>query len=372
MKALLEMPSPTNSLASLRIFYDSVESHIRGLSSLGKSEHSYGGILVPVPLGKLSPDIRRNLAREHSNSQWILADLMTAILKEIRVLESGLYDSHNPMSRSTATSLHINSSDPAKKQHRDNDNKKRQQQCVFCKKNHSAHNCDVVTDYQKRINIVKEGRLCYNCLAHHRMSQCTSKFRCRKCKQKHHTSLCSSDSPTKGTTPEKKNASDDTPTTTTGGFLTPASCSEAPQTPTCLLKTAVAPIVAGNTRSQANILFDEGAQQSFISAEMANELQISPTSTTDIAMASFVTTSATIQKLGVTTVEVKTESGELIPISVLIVPSITAPIQNLVSTSVYTMPHLRDLKLAHPITSDKNFKISLLIGTDHYWSFVED
>ena len=139
---------------------------------------------------------------------------MTTILKEIRVLESGLYDSHNPMSRSTAASLHINSSDPVKKQHRDNDNKKRQQQCV-------SHNCDVVTDYQKRINIVKEGHLCYNCLAHHRVSQCTSKFRCRKCKQKHLTSLCSSDSPTKGTTPEKKNASDDTPTTTTGGSTGP-------------------------------------------------------------------------------------------------------------------------------------------------------
>ena len=130
---------------------------------------------------------------------------------------------------------------------------------MFCKINHSAHNYDVVTDYQKRINIVKEGHLCYNCLAHHRVSQFTSKFCCRKCKKKHHTSLCSSDSPTKSTTPEKKNTSDDTPTTTTGGFLTPASCSEAPQTSTCLLKTAVAPIVAGNTRSQAYILFDEGA-----------------------------------------------------------------------------------------------------------------
>ena len=69
MKALLEMPSPTNSLASLRIFYDSVESHIRGLSSLGKSEHSYGEILVPILFGKLSSDIWRNLACEHPNSQ---------------------------------------------------------------------------------------------------------------------------------------------------------------------------------------------------------------------------------------------------------------------------------------------------------------
>ena len=116
MKALLEMPSPTSNLASLRIFYDSVEGHIRGLSSLGKSEHSYGDILVPILMGKLPSDIRRNLAREHSNSQWILADLMAALLKEIRVLESGLYDSHNPMSRSTAASFYINSLEPLKKQ----------------------------------------------------------------------------------------------------------------------------------------------------------------------------------------------------------------------------------------------------------------
>ena len=119
MKALLEMPSPTNNFASLYIFYDAVESHIRGLSM---SEHSYGDILIPVLLGKLSPDICRNLTYENFNSQWILADLMTTIVKEISVLESGLYNSHNPMSRSIATSLNINSSDPVKKQHLDNNN----------------------------------------------------------------------------------------------------------------------------------------------------------------------------------------------------------------------------------------------------------
>ena len=113
--------------------------------------------------------------------------------------------------------------------------------CV-CKKNHSAQNCDVVTDYQKRINIVREGNLCYDCLAHHRVSQCTSKFQCRKCKRKHHTSLCS-DSSTEATTHEKKSipnkstnkksVSDITPTT--GKFIMPALCSEAPQNLTCLL-----------------------------------------------------------------------------------------------------------------------------------------
>ena len=83
MQALLEFPSPTDTLASLQIFYDSVESHIRGLSSLGKSEQSYGDLLIPIIMGKLSTDIRKNLVREHSNPQWNLPDLTAAILKEI-------------------------------------------------------------------------------------------------------------------------------------------------------------------------------------------------------------------------------------------------------------------------------------------------
>jgi len=36
------------------------------------------------------------------------------------------------------------------------------------------------------------------------------------------------------------------------------------------------------------------------------------------------------------------------------------------------MPHLRGLKLAHLVTSDKSFTISILIGTDYYWKFVQD
>ena len=54
MQALLEMFSPSNSLSSLRMFYDTIESHIWVLSSLGKSEHSYGDLLIPIIKGKLT------------------------------------------------------------------------------------------------------------------------------------------------------------------------------------------------------------------------------------------------------------------------------------------------------------------------------
>jgi len=191
------MPSPSNSLNNLHIFHDSVESHIRELASLRKSKTLYGELLIP---GKLPTDIQRNLVCEHSSTQWILSDLMAAILKEIRILECG---QHNPLKQSPRSStaafpLLLSSKDQFnKKQSRDTLDSKRKPQCVFCKGLHPAHSCSVITDYQKWLDIVKDSALCYNCLAHHQVSQCPSKFRCKKCKKKHHTSLCNS-KPTKG------------------------------------------------------------------------------------------------------------------------------------------------------------------------------
>jgi len=192
----------------------------------------------------------------------------------------------------------------------------------------------------------------------------------------HHTSLCNS-KPTntsEGIQNEHKAAvAPSKVTEPTGGLLETASqCEVSENSPTCLLKTVVAPIIADGIRTQANILFDEGAQCSFISLTLSNELHITPTSMTNIEVASFGTTALTQQKLGTAMVEIETVSGELISLSVLIVSSISAPIQNTVSTAVRSLPHLRDLRLVQPVTSEGNFTISLLIGTDYYWSFIQD
>ena len=362
-KALLNMASPTNNLASLRIFYDSVESHIRGLSSLGKSEHSYGDLLVPIIMSKRTTEVRRNLAREHSSSQWILTDLMAA-LQKIRILESGLHDPYNPTPKITTAAFQVG----ARNRGITHVGKKKGPVCVFCKGAHPTYACETVTDHHKRLEIVKRDNLCFNCLAHHKVSHCQSKFRCKKCKKKHHTTLCNSEPPS--TEPTRDKETDNNSPSPSADITSP--CTTSQTVTTCLLKTAVAPIIAGNIKTKANILFDEGAQCSFISIDMVKELGISPTSTTDISLASFGSASSLHQKLGVTTVEIETVTGELIPISALIVPTIAAPIQNAVPISVSIMPHLRGLKLAHPVTSNKTFTISLLIGTDYYWKFVQD
>jgi len=41
-------------------------------------------------------------------------------------------------------------------------------------------------------------------------------------------------------------------------------------------------------------------------------------------------------------------------------------------TSINTFTHLQGLKLAHSITNQENFQISVVIGADFYWTFVGD
>jgi hypothetical protein len=42
MKALWQVKPPTQNIASLKCFHDTVETHIQGLRSLGKTEDLWG------------------------------------------------------------------------------------------------------------------------------------------------------------------------------------------------------------------------------------------------------------------------------------------------------------------------------------------
>ena len=57
MQGLLELPRPTFTIESLRIFQEKMESYIRGLQSLGQGQESFGNLLVSVILGKLPADL---------------------------------------------------------------------------------------------------------------------------------------------------------------------------------------------------------------------------------------------------------------------------------------------------------------------------
>ena len=399
MQALLTLPNPSNNMISLRSFHDTIENHIRGLSALGQSRDSYGALLVPIILGKLPVEIKRNLARDHPAFEWSIDELREAILKEIRIFEAGIHITPQPPtdSPSMTATFYTGAELP---NHKTNKGSK-DRFCVYCKNTHSATNCNIITDHSKRLEYIKKEGLCFNCLAKHRVAQCTSRNRCKRCTRKHHTSVCeayaNSRSPMNSqpsSQPNQHGRSDvgeakQTTTTTTPVHTTPASNPSTPVTTTltskpqssvlfnpsdsvCLLKTAVTEVKSDKTSVIANILFDEGAQRSFISQQLADVLQLSPSRQEDITLAPFGADTMTPQSLSVASIEVVAKTGELIPLSVLIVPKIAAPLQTVSHLQLHRLPYLKGLTLAHPITGDRPFEVSLLIGVDHYWKIVGD
>ena len=138
----------------------------------------------------------------------------------------------------------------------------------------------------------------------------------------------------------------------------------------CLLKTAIANVSSTTTTAEGNILFDEGAQRSFITQKLADELQLQPTHQEIISMSSFGAQVSSSRSLAVVTMFVHTLNDSLIPISVLIIPKLAAPIRNSVRTHLRSIPYLQKLPLAHPVTGDENFEISVLIGAGNLYKII--
>ena len=141
---------------------------------------------------------------------------------------------------------------------------------------------------------------------------------------------------------------------------------------TSLLKTAIATVCTDYLCCEANILFDEGAQRSFITHTLANQLGLETSAREDVHLSAFGGQASAVGHLPLATINVVTTSGETIPLHVLVVEKIAAPLQTHMHQGVEDLPYLRGLKLAHPITSDEIFEVSLLSGADHYWDLVED
>ena len=189
MQALLDLPSPCYQLSSLQLFYDSMENHVRGLGSLGKSHETYGDLLVPIVLGKLPHELRQNLAREHDSLEWKFQQLREAIFKEIRILEAGI-NVNTPNTSQHGTSSTVTSQfltqTQGRQTHLPKSNTPAKRKCTYCKGPHPSYHCNVVTDCQQRWSIIKRDRLCFNCLGNHKSTTCQSKYRCHKCRGKHH------------------------------------------------------------------------------------------------------------------------------------------------------------------------------------------
>ena len=136
-----------------------------------------------------------------------------------------------------------------------------------------------------------------------------------------------------------------------------------------LLKTAIAGVISGIFTADAIILFDEGAQRSFVTRDLADKPQLQTSGTEEVQFAAFGSSSKKVSHIDTATVYLLTDSREKKAIDLLIVPTIAVPLGNH-QRDVTSLPYLCGLKLAHPLAGEDIFSISLLIGADKYWDIV--
>lgn len=370
MKALMDLPSPSNDLNSLRMYGDYLETYVRGLECLGQTQEMYGALLVPIIISKLPAETRKSIAREYDSDHINLSNLRKAITKEVKILEAGQFTDRDRL-HATATFLTEARNNTQRNFNTNNarySDKKRP--CIYCTGVHFPGDCTIISDVNARLNIVKQKKKCFNCLGKHGVSECKSRNRCKKCNKKHHTSICGGQA-TDGKGQDNKEKSAVVSLIKTEEPETAVMYTSQQHT-SVLLKTAIAPVSYGKQTTEARILFDEGAQRSFITQSIAEKLQINPSGRDTIELSAFGDTEKNIRHLDTATVQLQTDKGEIVNINALIVPDIAVPLQNQMKYLTRNLPYLKDLKLAHPVNNADSFEISLLIGADYYWDIVQD
>ena len=165
MEELLNLEAVTSilNLKGLRHLYDSVETRIRNLRSLGISSDSYGSLLASVLLNRLPPELRVMVTREITDEEWNLAKVMEIFQKELDAREraavstTSTFQGKKPVKDvPTASSLLTGDSTI---------------NCCFCGQSHTSEVCAKVTDVGHRKQILIKAGRCFLCLRKHHLSK---------------------------------------------------------------------------------------------------------------------------------------------------------------------------------------------------------
>ena len=90
MDALLKLPSvhSVHETKKVRELYDKIGINIRGLNALGVESQSFGNLLVPIIMEKISSELRLIISRKFgSEGTWNLDALLNALKSELEARE---------------------------------------------------------------------------------------------------------------------------------------------------------------------------------------------------------------------------------------------------------------------------------------------
>ena len=410
IKELLNLPrvSDPNNPLDLRNHYNKITAHIANLRSVGVNVTQYEEMLNVVIIQSLPTRLQSNISSLMESGEVATIDqLLNKFLVYIECQERFKSLTGNIAKNSYSTSR-SNVSANYRRNITGNNRREEPQQtfqfntfnttraCAFCDNfDHNVFNCDVVISPEDRDKAVRDKKLCLNCLSpHHFVQACHKSERCRKCRKRHHTTICKSQSSphhVRPSNPQTNQSTRQQPSVTSrqqqqqqqlrpaiqhnNGNVSNVHVSNFLQQSKnrghVFLQTAVAFVKnpLNQKISKVRIIFDDGSMHSYISAELATFLNLPVVGKESFNIQTF---GNSVPKTVVTnTVKLQIVKGNFsFETEMYCSEFICQPIPN-VKLNTNAVEELKNFDLADPyILTDSELPVALLIGSDLYWNFI--
>ena len=351
--ALTKLKQAKNETKALRWTFNSIETHLRSLNSLGEIvENNY---LISQVKSKLPEEMNLKLEELRSEEAWTTTLLRKSINRLITARE-----------RSEET--HTRETDEHEIPQYSGEGlltRDVQIKCIFCSAPHWSDECQRYKTVEERKEKIR-GR-CFVCLSNnHFFRECTVKKPCFHCKRKgnHHSSLCPvkfASPPEDGGEPEAGIASHDVeqPENTDEVMLNVGE--------EVIMKIAIVKVRNPVTGEEISLIafMDSGSKRTYILSEKARKLNLKVTSKKPVHVNTFGTKESKQVDVSITefTLICKDGSGMAIK-NAKVVETITGPmVRQEINVGKYhhTCKNLNMVK-----TPGKRFTIDILIGNDYY------
>ena len=404
VQALLNVPACSSSLAAgdLRRLHDDLQVHVRCLEAIGITGEQYGVVLTPVLLSRLPSDVRMEWARQGEDREGDLDFLLHFLCQEVERRE--MSDCYRPAADSAVVPAVV----PERKNPRRHPSSpaagsrmgsavalpssaaETNTSCAICSQHHRPWKCPVLkgTGIKTHEQLIRDARLCVKCLnGHHIITDCTFPA-CKDCGAQHNRLLCTSkhvasksslnvnapsfnvNVPLLRNDCEPKASADEPPTSNCMTNVTPLTPSNVVQMQTAQITVKS---VSGEC-IRANALFDSGADQSYVTTDLAKRAGLKCVGNQEASVSSFGGKRSKRESRNVFELEClksKGPSPDFMSFTAVEMPVISAPVLR-PSLPVELRHQLSSYELADPrvLEPGEFTAIDLLIGLDFYWEMV--
>ena len=355
-------------LRDLRRLYDTTESQVRGIKSLGVESTTYRALLSSILTAKLPPDLRLIISRKISSSNLNMDTLLEAFEQELVARERANLTSTQPVKGDKFHNVphrqHILFTG-----HQEKNAPSPASMCVYCQQPHTSANCTSVTEVGARKQLLKTSGRCFNCLRkNHMLRNCKSNSKCQKCRRRHHTSICEGGNSSTPSTDLLTSNPTPLPVIPTTSAHVGSSSSL-----TVFLQTAKATACnPDNARSaKIRLLLDSGSQRSYLSERACTLLNLRRHGEHTLSIATFGSLAGTTRTCPIVTVNLNLNGHPPISLELYVMPTICEPLVGQpITACIETHQHLSKLELADSADDLPNLPVDLLLGSDYYWQLV--